>query len=184
MRAETLAVDVDHQNLDLIPAPLLQLLELFDASVDGFAADGAARHPDRLRHLRQNFLVFPGRDTPQQRTQHMLPKASILPQHFIGGDLHFAFGLVPQTRPFHFHFSVRQLHAAGLRSVVADLAAGFAGSAWAGDLLGAQEQNLFQSLVPDLIDHGLHDLAGIFDQVHDGEQDLPVGSAELLDDGG
>ncbi len=59
--------------------------------------------------------------------------------------------------------------------MVADLAASFAGSACAGELLGAQEQNLFQRLMPDFIDHGLHHLAGILDQVDDGEQDLPVG---------
>ena len=62
---ETLAVHVDHQNLDLVPAPLLQLLELLDARLDGLAADGAAGYPDGRRHLRQNLLVFPGGDPTQ-----------------------------------------------------------------------------------------------------------------------
>src|SRR6266581_9333922 len=41
MLGETLAIDVDHQNLDALPAALLQLLQLFDARLDGLAADGA-----------------------------------------------------------------------------------------------------------------------------------------------
>ncbi len=32
----------------------------------------------------------------------------------------------------------------------------------------------------ELMDHGLHDLAGVLNQVEDGEQDLPVGLTELL----
>jgi len=67
----------------------------------------------------------------------VLRQAPVLAQFFIGGDLNFAFRLVSQTGPFHFYFSIRQLHPAGLRSVVADLAAGFAGGARAGDLFGA-----------------------------------------------
>ena len=68
-----------------------------------------------------------------------------------------------QTRPFHFHFAVRQLDTAGLRAVVADIAASFAGRTRAADLFGAQDQDLFQGLVSDLMDHGLHHLAGVFD---------------------
>ncbi len=34
------------------------------------------------------------------------------------------------------------------------------------------------------MDHGFHHLAGALDQVDDGQQDLPVGLAELLDHGG
>jgi hypothetical protein len=68
--------------------------------------------------------------------------------------------------------------------VVADSAAGFAGRARAADLFGAQDQDLFQGLVSDLMNHRLHHLAGVFDQVQDGKQDLPIGSAELLDDQG
>jgi hypothetical protein len=65
--------------------------------------------------------------------------------------------------------------------VVADIAASFAGRTRAADLFGAQNQDLFQGLVSDLMDHGLHHLAGVFDQVQDGKQDLPIGSTELLD---
>ena len=184
MIGETLAIDIDHQNLDVLPAAFLQLLELFDASVDGLAADGAARYPDRRRHLRQDFLVFPRRDTPQQRTQHVLAKAPILAQHFIRGDFHFAFGFVSQAGPLHFQLAVRQLDTAGLRSVVADIAASFARRAWASHLLGAQDQDLFQGLVSDLMDYGFYYLAGVLDQVQDGKQDLPIGSAELLDNRG
>ena len=68
--------------------------------------------------------------------------------------------------------------------MVPDIAAGFAWRACAGHLLGAQHQDLFQHLVPELMDHGLDYMAGILDEVHDGKQDLSVGLAELLDDGG
>src|SRR5215472_7555350 len=36
----------------------------------------------------------------------------------------------------------------------------------------------------NLVDHVFHHLAGILDQVDDGKQDLSVGLAELLDNGG
>ena len=48
---ETLAVDINHQNLNLIPAPFLQLLELLDACLHGLAADGATRNAHRCRIL-------------------------------------------------------------------------------------------------------------------------------------
>jgi hypothetical protein len=51
-------------------------------------------------------------------------------------------------------------------------------------LAGAQDQDLFQSLVSDLVDYGFYYLAGVLDQVQDGKQDLPISSAELLDDSG
>ncbi|MGA8869981.1 MAG: hypothetical protein WB460_02515, partial [Candidatus Acidiferrales bacterium] len=73
------------------------------------------------------------------------------------------------------------MDAAGLRSVVADLPAGFAWGAWASHLLGAQNQDLFQGLVSDFMDYGFYDLAGVLDQVQDGKQDLPIGAAELFD---
>src|SRR4051812_30200412 len=38
--------------------------------------------------------------------------------------------------------------------------------------------------MPDLIDDRLHHLAGILNQVDEGKQDLTIGLAELLDDGG
>src|SRR5947209_14424971 len=78
MSAKALAVNVDHQDFDLIPPPLLQLLELLDASFNDLPADRAARHPYRFRHLRQDFPILTGVYAPQQGTQHMLPKTSIL----------------------------------------------------------------------------------------------------------
>jgi hypothetical protein len=51
-------------------------------------------------------------------------------------------------------------------------------------LLGAQHQNLFQHLVSDFMDHAFDHMAGILDEVDDGKQDLSIGLAELLDDGG
>src|SRR5215831_17930765 len=36
----------------------------------------------------------------------------------------------------------------------------------------------------NLVDHMFHHLAGILDQVDDGKQDLSIGLAELLDNGG
>ena len=153
------------------------------ASID-LAADGAAGHPYRGRHLRQNFLIFPRGNAAHQRPQHMLAEPTVLAQHFIGRNFHLAFGLVPQAGPLHFDLAVRQLNAAPLRAVMADVPAGLAGSTRSGDLLGAQHQDQFQSLVADLVDHGFHHLAGAFDQVDDGKQDLSVGLTELLDDGG
>src|SRR3954447_14013365 len=42
----------------------------------------------------------------------------------------------------------------------------------------------FQRLHADLVNHGFDDMAGALDQVDDGKQDLTVGLAELLNDGG
>src|SRR4029077_10477370 len=61
MVGETLPIDVDPQNLSMLPAACLQFVKLLDAALDGLAADGAARDPDGLRHLRQDFLVFSSR---------------------------------------------------------------------------------------------------------------------------
>jgi hypothetical protein len=160
------------------------LFELLGTRLHRFAADGAARHAHRLGHLRQDFLILSRRNTAQQRTQHVLAEAAVLPQGFVGGNLHFAFSLVAQSGPVHLYFAIRQLDAARLRSVVPDVAAGFAWGAGAGHLLGAQHQDLLEHLVPDLVDHGLDHLAGILNQVDDGKQDLSVGLAELLDNGG
>lgn len=114
----------------------------------------------------------------------MLAQAPVAAQRLIGRDLHFALRFVTKARPFDLDLAVRQLDPARLRSVMADLAAGLARRACAGDLLGAQGQDLFQGLLADLMDHGLHHLAGVLDQVHDGKQDLPVGLTELLDHSG
>jgi hypothetical protein len=43
--------------------------------------------------LRQHFPVFPCRNASQQRAQHGLAQAAVLTQHFVGGNLHFPFGL-------------------------------------------------------------------------------------------
>jgi hypothetical protein len=64
-----------------------------------------------------------------------------------------------------------------------DVAAGLAERARASDLFGARHQDQLQGLAPDFVDYGLHHLAGVLNQVNDGEQDLPVGLAELLNDG-
>jgi hypothetical protein len=88
-----------------------------------------------------------------------------------------------QPRPLHLHLAVGQFDPAGLRTVPANLAAGLAGRARAGDLFGAQPQNQFQGLDSDFVDDGLDYLAGAFHQVQQGKQDLSIGLAELLDDG-
>lgn len=111
-------------------------------------------------------------------------EAAVLPQGFVGGNLHFAVGLVAEPGSLHLYFAIRQLDTARLRSVVPDVAGGFAWGAGAGHLLGAQHQDLLEHLVSDLVDHGLEYLAGILDQVDDGKQNLSVGLAELLDYGG
>ena len=150
------------------------LLELLGTRLNRFAADGAARDAHRLGHLRQDFLIFTCRNTAQQGAQQVLAEAAILAQHFVGRNLYFAFGLVAQSGPLHLHFAIRQLDTAWLRSVVENVAAGFAWRTGAGHLLGAQHQELFQHLVSDLVDHGLDYLAGILNQVDDGKQDLSV----------
>jgi hypothetical protein len=96
--------------------------------------------------------------------------------------LHLAFRSVPEAGPFQFQLSVCQFDTSRLRAVVPNVAAGLAWCARPGDLFGAQCQDLFHSLVSDLMDHGLYYLAGVLDQVQDGKQDLSIGSTELLDD--
>jgi hypothetical protein len=47
-----------------------------------------------------------------------------------------------------------------------------------------QDQNDFQSLHPNFMDDGVHDLARALDHVDDREQDVAIGFTKLLDDGG
>jgi hypothetical protein len=68
--------------------------------------------------------------------------------------------------------------------VPADVAADLARRAGSRNLFSAQRQDGLQSLYLDFVNHVLHDLAGAFDQVDQRQQDLSVGLAELLDDGG
>jgi hypothetical protein len=114
MLSEALAIDVNHQDRDALPAPLLQLLELLAAGLDRLAADGTARDAYRLRHLGQDLLIFPRRNTAQQRAQHMLAESPICAEHFIGGNLHFSFRFVAKAWSLHSHLAVCQLDAAGL----------------------------------------------------------------------
>src|SRR5215467_5736470 len=60
---ETLAVDINHQNLNLIPAPLLQLLELLDACLHGLPTNRTPGDPHSFRHFWQYLVVFTGRDS-------------------------------------------------------------------------------------------------------------------------
>ena len=138
MISKALAIDVHHQNIDVLPTPLLQLFELLGTRLDRFAADSAARDAHRLGHLRQHFLVLSRRNAAQQCTQHVLAETAVLPQGFVSGNPHFTFGLVAEPGSLHLYFAIRQLDTARLRSVVADVAAGFAWGAGAGHLLGAQ----------------------------------------------
>src|SRR6202521_5587386 len=68
--------------------------------------------------------------------------------------------------------------------MMTDLAAGLAGRARSGQLFGAQYQDRLQGMHLNFVQHGLYHLAGAFDQIDDGKQDLSVALAELLDDGG
>src|SRR3954470_4166520 len=66
--AETLPIDVDHQQIRLIPAAFPQLAQLFSAAFDCLATDAATRDAGRLSHLGQNFLVLTRRNSTQQRS--------------------------------------------------------------------------------------------------------------------
>ena len=184
VRAEALSIDVDHQNFHRIPAFLPQRFELFGAGFDRLPADRTARHPHRFRHLRQHFLILSRRNAAQQCTQQVLAETAVLSQGFVGRYLHFAFGLVAQPGSFHFYLPVGQLDLTRLRPMPADIPAGLARRAGSGDLFRAQHQDGLQSLYLDFVNHVLHDLASAFDEVDQRQQDLFVGLAELLDDGG
>jgi len=75
---ETLAANVDYQNLDLVPAPLPQLLELFGAGFNGLSANGALGYSRRGCLLRQDFLIFACGNAAQQGAQHILAEPAIL----------------------------------------------------------------------------------------------------------
>src|SRR5262249_49356058 len=172
MFGETLTINVNHQDLDSIPAPFLQLPELLDAGLDGLPTDGAARNANGLRHLGQHFVVFARRNATHQGAQHVLAYSLVLAQGFVGRDGNLACGLVPQPRPLHPHFPVGHLNARLLRTVMPDFAAGLAGSARTGELFGAQGQDQLQRLDSDFMDNTIDYLARALDQVDDGEQDL------------
>ena len=114
----------------------------------------------------------------------MLAEPAVLAQRFVGRNPNLALGLVLQARLFQPDFAIGRQNLSRLGSTVPDVAAGLARRARTGDLFRAQPQDHLQNLVPDLMDHGFYHLAGALDQVDDGKQDLPVGLAELLDNGG
>jgi hypothetical protein len=92
----------------------------------------------------------------------------MLAQHFVAGT--FTWPSVLCRRLLHFHLGVRQLDAAGWRSVVADVP-----FAVPGVLLRASCPALntrIRSSI-DLVDHAFNRLAGILDQVDRG-QDTPA----------
>jgi hypothetical protein len=78
MFSETPAIDVNHQDLYLIPTPFLQLLELLDAGLHGLSTDGAARNANRFRHLGQHFVVFARGNAAHQGTKDVLTQSLIL----------------------------------------------------------------------------------------------------------
>src|SRR5580698_3783059 len=96
--AETLSVDVDHQQIRLVPAALPKLAQLLSAAFNRLAADAAARYAGRLGHFRQNFLVLTGGNAAQQRPHHALRGGAVLLQSLIRGYFHFAFLLVAKPR--------------------------------------------------------------------------------------
>jgi hypothetical protein len=55
----------------------------------------------------------------------------------LGGNLYFAFDLVPQTRTLQLDLAICQLDAARLRSMMTDVAAHLARRARSGQLFGA-----------------------------------------------
>jgi hypothetical protein len=83
----------------------------------GCAADGAARGAHRLRHLGQHFLIFPCRNTAEQRAEHVLAEAATLAQHLMGGDLYLSFRFVMQAGPLRSlsRRAARSSYVAGIR---------------------------------------------------------------------
>src|SRR4051812_15848090 len=119
--AETLPIDVDHQQIRLIPAAFPQLAQLFSAAFDCLATDAATRDAGRLSHLGQNFLVLTRRNSTQQRSHHALRGGSVLLQRFIRRYFHFAFLPMTKPRPLHFQLAVGERHLTILRTVPADI---------------------------------------------------------------
>src|SRR5579863_10338430 len=71
MRSKALPIDIQHQQVRLVPAPLAQLPQLFHAAFNGLAAHTAARYAHGFRHIREHFGVFthrnPARSAPIMR---------------------------------------------------------------------------------------------------------------------
>src|SRR5947209_219967 len=76
--AEVHAVDVNDQQLDLIEAPLQQLLQCGFGSFDGFAADCRARHAHRVGHFGNDFAVAARGHAIQQDFQHAFAGGAVL----------------------------------------------------------------------------------------------------------
>src|SRR5206468_1294662 len=146
--AETLPIDVNHQQISLIPAAFPQLEQLFSAAFDRLAADAATRDAGRLSHLGQNFLVLTGRNSTQQRSHHALRGGSVRLQCFIRRYFHFAFLLMTKPRPFHFQLAVGERHPTILRTVPADIPTDLSRRLLPGHVLGAQRQNYSMVLRP------------------------------------
>src|SRR6516165_723925 len=114
MRSKALAIDIDDQNFHLIPAPLLDLLQLFGAGFDRVPADRALRDANRGGHLWQYLVILSRRDAAEQRAEHLRVQPLVVPQRFIGRDLYFTLGPVTKARPPDLHLTVGQLNSSGL----------------------------------------------------------------------
>jgi hypothetical protein len=116
MLAEHHAVDVDHQQVDVIEAPRQQLLQRRFAGGDGLAAYVGLRHAAGLGHLRQHLLVMASGDAAHQHVQHPSAQAAIL-HGFVGRNRHFLLVLAAQPRPFHSQFALLQTNPSALAPV-------------------------------------------------------------------
>src|SRR3954454_13483931 len=179
--AETLPIDVDHQQISLVPAAFPQLAQLFSAAFDRLAADATTRDTGRLSHLGQNFLVLTGRNSTQQRSHHALRSGSVRLQRFIRRYFHFAFLLMTKPRPLHFQLAVGERHPTILRTVPADIPTDLSRRLLPGHVLGAQRQNCFDGLAPDRADDLINGDSGLTYQFEQRQQQLPVSLCELLD---
>src|SRR5260370_12602342 len=100
--AEHHAIDVNHQQIHVIEAPLQQLFQRFFACLRRFPAHIGLRYPAGRRHLRQHFGVLPRRDPPHQHIQHPLTQPVFL-HGLVGRTRHFAAALLPYPRLPHTH---------------------------------------------------------------------------------
>ena len=100
----------------------------------------------------------------------------------MGRDWDFARGFVAKARPLHLHAAIGQSDGATLLAMPTDIARALPGRSRPSHLLGAQRQNCFDGLPANLVDHGVHHLAGTLDGLHQRQQLLPVGFQDFLDD--
>ena len=179
-------VQVDHQQVPPVQAPLHQLLEHPLRRQGRLPAHRRPAHPHRFGHRRDHPRVLPRRHPREQDLQHSLRHRSrsvhrLVRRHFHLPARALAPAPQPQPRPLHPHLPVRQVDLTALPSVPHRLSrrARLARLLRPRHPLGAHRQHRLERRPPHYCDHLVDRELRALHQLHHRQQELALSLQEL-----